>query len=226
MGVSASAQVCLSDGGNDGPSDMEELRLRTVEAQARIAEADAWKETRTPPRRLKPPRRSPRGSLSDDALSDPGSDVSEPSLLSTPSRADPALEALQQREEELRRREVELQRSALQQRRLDLERSTVQRREDEVWQREQEMLRTPRRVTPRRVTPVCQRPSNRVVRRTTRDFDLAVNQRVQYLSIDQGRWVGATVTRLNNDLSVDLTGDDGIIRRNYHVFRNGRRVIR
>ena len=102
----------------------------------------------------------------------------------------------------------------------------MQQREDEVFRREQELLRTPRHVTPRRVTPVRRRPSNGVVRRTTPDYDLAVGQRVQYLSETYRRWVWATVIRLNSDRSVDLDGDDGITRYSYHVFRNGRRVIR
>lgn len=197
----------LSDGGSDGPSDTEELRLRTRFHVQRKPHVPA-------PRRLKPPPRSPSGSLGDDARSDPGSDVSDPSLLSTPSRADSELESLKY-ENNLRRREAEHHR-------LELECSAIQ---GEVGRCDQEMLRTPR-LTPHRLTSMYQRPSNCVVRRTTRDFDLAVGQRVQYLSIDQGRWVRATVTRLNSDYSVNLDGDDGIIRRNYHVFRHGRRVIR
>lgn len=158
-------------------------------------------------------RRSPRGSRIDAALSDLGSDISEPSLLLTPARAKSELAAPQQRPE-------------VQHRTLELERG-----EDDVRWREQGMQRAPRRLVPRRATQrrvsqVCGRRSTCVVRRTTPDFDLAVGQRVQYLSIDQGRWVRATVTRLNADYSVDLDGDDGIMRRNYHVFRNGRRVIR
>jgi hypothetical protein len=201
-------------GGNDGPSKLEELRVRTWEAQARIAEADARKKTRTPPRRLKPTLRS-----ADDAIRDPTSDVSEPSLLSsTSSRGDPTLEVLKQREE-LRQRGLDLQRSALQQRRLELERSALQRREDEVWRREQELLRTPQRLAPRRVAPMCRSPSDGAVRTTTPHHDLVVGQRVQYLSTRDGRWAWATVTRLNRDLSVDLKGDDGITRTSRRVIR-------
>ena len=79
---------------------------------------------------------------------------------------------------------------------------------------------------PMPATPPGRRPTNGVTRRRTLDFDLRLGQRVEYLSLSQRRWVPATVIRLNADSSVDLDGDDGILRENYHVFRNDRRVIR
>jgi hypothetical protein len=182
---------------------------------------------------------------SSDALSDPGSDVSEPSLLSF-SRADSALsealETLQQREEELRRSEVQQRQEELWRREEELRQRKMaaqariaeadaeaaearnQRRLDEARRPPQRL--TPQRLTPRRLTCTPQRRPNGVLRRSCRDYDIALHQRVQYLSESQGRWVSATVTRLNSDLSVDFVGEDGLIRENYFIFRNGRRVIR
>lgn len=226
----------LSDEVDGRPSDTEEMRLRTRNVERKPHTAA--------PRRMKPPRRS-SGSLADDALSDPGSDVSEPSLLSF-SRADSALsealETLQQREEELRRSEVQQRQEELWRREEELRQRKMaaqariaeadaeaaearnQRRLDEARRPPQRL--TPQRLTPRRLTCTPQRRPNGVLRRSCRDYDIALHQRVQYLSESQGRWVSATVTRLNSDLSVDFVGEDGLIRENYFIFRNGRRVIR
>jgi hypothetical protein len=174
----------LSDKVDGRPSDTEEMRLRTRNVERKPHTAA--------PRRVKPPRRS-SGSLADDALSDPGSDVSEPSLLSTPPRADFKLAALKQREEKLRRREEKLRREE-----LELERSALHL--------------SPARYTPHRRIPARYTPHRRVVRQQSSDYDLSVGQRVEY-QINQ-RWLQATVRAFNRDGSVMLDLENGCLHRN------------
>ena len=75
-----------------------------------------------------------------------------------------------------------------------------------------------RAANPRRGFVTSAGRAGAVVRKKTHDYDLAVGQRVQYLSESQQRWVRATVTKLNKDGSVNMRGDDNITRFNYHVM--------